>query len=67
MIDGRRHDVTHPDLGMLGLNSIYVGVPDPKAKEENVVMRVDHLALVHIVAFEPLNGPTQGRRKHRTQ
>lgn len=67
MSDGRHYDVPHPDICILGANSIYVGVPDPEVKDKDVVMRVDHLALVHIVCFEPLTGRQNGRGQRKAR
>ena len=65
MTDGRHYDIRHPGLCIKGLESIYVGVPDPKLKDKDVVMRVDNLAMVHIVCFEPLKGRQNGRGKRK--
>jgi len=65
LTDGRTYDITHPDLCMLGRNTVYVGVPDPRIRR--IVMRVDQCALVHIVRFEELNGKRRRtpRQKNR--
>ncbi|MEK6676392.1 MAG: hypothetical protein AABZ47_12150 [Planctomycetota bacterium] len=52
--DGRAFDVRHPDLCMVGRNTIYVGIPDPKDRE--IFSRVVHCAIMHITCIEPVSG-----------
>ena len=54
MTDGQKYDVRHPDLCVVDLTTVYVGVPHPK--RPGIAMDVHHCVLVHIVRFEPLNG-----------
>lgn len=65
MSDGRSYEVLHPDQCMVGRTTAYVGVPERSRKE--LVMRVDHCALVHIVRFEPLNGSHGRSLKKKTR
>ena len=59
MTDGRTYDVRHPDLCVPSRSTVYVGVPDPKARR--TVVRMDQCAYAHIVRFEPINGSTKRR------
>lgn len=63
LTDGRAYDVQHPDLCMLGRNTVYVGIPERKTKR--TVVRVDQCALVHIVRFEELNGKRRGKSSRK--
>jgi hypothetical protein len=64
LTDGRSYDVDYPELCMLGRTTLHVAVRDPKRQQ--LILRVDQCALVHVVSLEPLNGdrPTKSRRKN---
>jgi hypothetical protein len=53
MTDGRTYEVRHPELVMLGFQSLAVGIA-PQNAEEPVYERVQILALSHITRLEPV-------------
>ena len=59
--DGTCYEVAHPDLCLLSRTTLYVGVANPR--RPGVAMGVHHVALVHVVRFEPINGTGNGRKK----
>lgn len=66
LTDGETYDIRHPDLCVVDRTTAYVGVPDPRRR--GVAMDMHHVALVHVVRFEPLNGKrakSTGQRKRR--
>ena len=59
MSDGTQYEVRHPELCLLSRATLFVGVPNPR--KPGVAMGVHHVALVHVVRFEPLNGSAKQR------
>lgn len=58
MSDDHSLDIRHPDICILGRNKLFVGIPDPRAKD--VAVRVTECAIMHITRIEPLNGKRNG-------
>jgi hypothetical protein len=53
--DGSSHDVRHPELVMVGLGSLVIGVP--AAGQPGLYERYETIALNHIVKMLPLEAP----------
>src|ERR1700733_1415222 len=51
--DGTEYDVRHPQLVMVGLGSVIVGMPPP-GQEKPVYERTETVSLQHIVKLLPL-------------
>ena len=62
--DGRSFKIGKLHKCIVGMRAVYVGVPDPRRR--GVALDTHHVALVHVVRFEPLNGKRRGtsRRKN---
>jgi hypothetical protein len=58
--DGTTYDVQHPELVMVGLGAIIVGVP-ATGKDIPVYQRTETVALSHIVKLLPLAAPIAGQ------
>ena len=58
LTDGRTYEVRHPDLIMVGLTSIIIGIP-PANQPDGVYERAVHVSLLHIMQIEPLAAPAQ--------
>jgi hypothetical protein len=53
--DGTTYDVRHPELVMVGLRSISIGVPSPQ-QSQPVYEHVETVSLQHVVKLLPLEG-----------
>ena len=53
--DGTTYDVRHPELVMVGLGALIVGIP-ASAQEQPVYERVETVSLGHVVKLLPLAG-----------
>lgn len=53
--DGSSYDVRHPELVMVGLGSLVIGVP--AAGQPGLYERYETIALNHIVKMLPLEAP----------
>ncbi len=51
--DGAAYDVRHPELVMVGLGALIIGIP-PSAQEQPVYERVETVSLGHVVKLLPL-------------
>ncbi len=56
--DGTVYDVRHPELVMVGLRSISIGVPSPAEQNQPVYEHVETVSLQHVVKLLPL--PKEG-------
>lgn len=63
--DGRSFVVRHPDMCMVGRNTIQVGIPDPE--DERLYARVAQCAILHITGIEPVNGKKSKTSKKRRE
>jgi hypothetical protein len=53
--DGRRHDVYHPELAIVGEHSIAIGLPSKG--DPTRAGRITICSLAHIIEVEPLEAP----------
>ncbi|HLW63950.1 MAG TPA: hypothetical protein VKS79_01440 [Gemmataceae bacterium] len=51
--DGTTYDVRHPELVMIGLGSVSIGVP-AKGQSDPIYERVETISLAHVVKLLPL-------------
>lgn len=58
--EGRRFDIHHPDLVLVGRRDLTIGRPD--SKTPSIYAGVSRVALVHVVALEdlPASSPAAG-------
>ena len=57
LTDGTVYEIRHPDLVMVGLQRLLVGVP--AEGREGIFQRYDVVSLLHVVRLEPLQtGPS---------
>jgi len=54
MSDGTTYEVRHPELVMLGMRSLHLGIP-ARNQEELLYERAHILALSHITRLEPVD------------
>lgn len=54
LTDGSKHDITHPD--MIWLTRYYMQVGTPIREGARIVEKVNHVALLHVVRAELLDG-----------
>ena len=57
--DGTTHDVRHPELVMVGLNAVSIGVP-AAGLPYPVYERMETVSLAHVVKLLPLDGQPVG-------
>ncbi len=55
--DGTSYDVRHPELVMVGIGSVAIGVP-PAGVAKPVYQRIETVSLMHVVKLLPLAAPT---------
>lgn len=58
--DGTTYDVRHPELVMVGLGAVIVGVP-PAGLNKPVYERTETVALAHVVKLLPLTAQAAGQ------
>jgi hypothetical protein len=58
--DGTVYDIRHPDLVMVGLGAVILGVPPPGV-DKPVYERAETVSLQHIVKLLPLAVQTTGK------
>ena len=56
LTDGRTYEVHHPELAMVGISAVVIGVPAPNYVEP-VYQRAVTIDLGHIMEAEPLPAP----------
>ena len=57
--DGSAYEVRHPELVMVGLGAIAIGVP-AAGQSKPVYERIETVSLNHVVKLIPLSAPTSG-------
>ena len=57
--DGTTYDVRHPELVMVGLGSVVIGLP-PAGQDAPIYQRTERVALSHIVKLLPLPAQPAG-------
>jgi hypothetical protein len=57
--DGGSYDVRHPELVMVGIGAIAIGVPAP-GQSDPVYQRLETVSLNHVVKLLPLGAQTSG-------
>jgi len=58
LTDGRTYEIRHPELAMVGISSVIVGVPSKETRDP-VYERAITISLQHIMQIEPVNGSSQ--------
>ncbi len=53
LTDGRTYDVVHPELAMVGHDTVLIGVPRPNARQP-VYDRAVTVSLQHIMQIDPI-------------
>ncbi len=56
LTDGRTYEVQHPELAMVGLSTVVIGVPAPNHPDP-VFQRAITVDLAHIMEAEPVERP----------
>lgn len=57
--DGTTYDVRHPELVMVGIGSVSIGIP-PAGQLQPVYERVETVSLGHVVKLLPLGAAVPG-------
>jgi hypothetical protein len=57
--DGSTYDIRHPELVMVGLGSVLIGVP-PAGQAKPIYERVETVSLGHVVKLLPLSTQASG-------
>ena len=59
LTDGRRYEIRHPDMLMVGKRSVVIGLPSPFPDDPYLDHRIT-VDLIHVVSHEPLPAAPAG-------